>query len=125
MYLLLTIKNQISDDRNINDVQRADYRRRLNIISFVLSHAVSYYLHKLKMLCHSKNCEMTYCCRNSDVASYLGSTTPESDVRHPRCVSYNGKELRVEYAQSNTTILTSINNIMRLILCLTARILHV
>jgi len=26
-----------------------------------------------------------------------------SDVRHPRCVSYNRKELRVEYAQSNTT----------------------
>jgi len=24
-----------------------------------------------------------------------------SDVRHPRCVSYNGKELRIEYAQSN------------------------
>ena len=37
----------------------------------------------------------------------------DSDVRHPRCVSYNGKELRVEYAQSNTTILTSIINIMR------------
>ena len=36
-----------------------------------------------------------------------------SDVRHPRCVSYNGKELRVEYAQSNTTILTTIINIMR------------
>jgi len=36
-----------------------------------------------------------------------------SDVRHPRCVSYNGKELRVEHAQSNTTILTSIINTMR------------
>jgi len=28
----------------------------------------------------------------------------DSDVRHPRCVSYNGKELRVEHAQSNATI---------------------
>jgi len=36
-----------------------------------------------------------------------------SDVRHPRCVSlYKGKELSVEYTQSNTTILTSIINIM-------------
>ena len=39
-----------------------------------------------------------------------------SDVRHPRCVSlYNGKELRVEYTQSNTNILTSIINIMRVL----------
>ena len=28
----------------------------------------------------------------------------KSDVRHPRCVSYNGKGLRMEYAQSYTTI---------------------
>jgi len=28
----------------------------------------------------------------------------DSDVRHPRCVSYNSKGLRMEYAQSNTTI---------------------
>ena len=35
-----------------------------------------------------------------------------SDVRHPPCVSYNRKELRVEYAQSNTTIITSIINII-------------
>ena len=34
-------------------------------------------------------------------------------MRHPRCVSYYGKELHVEYAQSNTTILTSIINIIR------------
>ena len=27
-----------------------------------------------------------------------------SDVRHPRCVSYNSKGLRVEYTQSNTTV---------------------
>jgi len=41
---------------------------------------------------------------------------PNSDVRHPRSASlYNGKELRVEYTQSNTTILTSIINIMRVI----------
>jgi len=27
--------------------------------------------------------------------------TPDSDVRHPRCVSlYDGKELRVEYTQT-------------------------
>jgi len=37
-------------------------------------------------------------------------------VHHPRCVSlYNGKELRVEYTQSNTTILTSIINITRVL----------
>ena len=29
--------------------------------------------------------------------------------------TYNGKELRVEYTQSNTTILTSIINIMRVL----------
>jgi len=45
---------------------------------------------------------------NSDQIKFSGP-----NVRHPRCVSYNGKELRVEYAQSNTTILTSIINIMR------------
>ena len=37
-------------------------------------------------------------------------------MRYPRCVSlYNGKELRVEYTQANTTILTSIINIMRVL----------
>jgi len=39
----------------------------------------------------------------------------DSDVRHPRCVSYNSKGLRMEYAQSNTTI----------IVCLTERIPYV
>jgi len=82
MYLLITIKNQISDDRNNDDIQRADHRKGLNIISLVLAHAVSYYLHKFKMLCHSKNCDMTYCCRNTGVASYLGSPTPEACARN-------------------------------------------
>ena len=42
--------------------------------------------------------------------------TYNSDMRQPLCVSlYNGKELRVEYTQSNTTIITSIINIMRVL----------
>lgn len=82
VYLLLTIKNQISDDRNINDVQRADHRTGLNIISLVLSYAVSYYLQKFKMPCHSKKSDVTYCGRNTGVASYLGSPTPEACARN-------------------------------------------
>ena len=44
----------------------------------------------------------------------LPSYTSNSDVRHPSCISlYNGKDLRVEYTQSNTII--SILNIMRVL----------
>jgi hypothetical protein len=69
----------MSDDRNI-DVQRAGHRTGLNIISLVLSCA--YYLQKFKMPCHSKNCDVTYCCRNTGLASYLGSPTPEACARN-------------------------------------------
>jgi len=53
----------------------------------------------------------------TSICKFIASIFRNSDVRQPRCVSlYNGKELRVEYTQSNTTILTSIINIMRVLI---------